>query len=29
MNSLLQDSVFFGVFISIVTYEIGALIKKK
>ena len=29
MNSFLQDSVFFGVFISIVTYEIGALIKKK
>lgn len=29
MNSFLQDSVFFGVFISIVTYEIGALVKKK
>lgn len=29
MNSFLQDSVFFGVFISIVTYEIGALIKNK
>ena len=29
MNSFLQDSVLFGVFISIVTYEIGALIKKK
>ena len=29
MNEFLQDSVFFGVFISIITYEIGALIKKK
>ena len=29
MNEFLQDSVFFGVFISIVTYEIGALIKRK
>lgn len=29
MNEFLQDSVFFGIFISIVTYEIGALIKRK
>lgn len=29
MNEFLQDSVFFGVFISAVTYEIGALIKRK
>ena len=29
MNVFLQDSVFFGVFISVVTYEIGALIKRK
>ena len=29
MNEFLQDSIFFGVFISIVTYEIGALIKRK
>jgi len=29
MNEFLQGSVFFGVFISIVTYEIGVLIKKK
>ena len=29
MNEFLQDSVFFGVFISIVTYEIGTLIKRK
>ncbi len=29
MNEFLQDSVFFGVFISIVTYEIGALFKRK
>ena len=29
MNEFLQGSVFFGVFISIVTYEIGALIKRK
>ena len=29
MNEFLQNSVFFGVFISIVTYEIGALIKRK
>lgn len=29
MNDFLQGSVFFGVFISIATYEIGALIKKK
>lgn len=29
MNEFLQDSVFFGVFISVVTYEIGALIKRK
>ena len=29
MNEFLQDSVFFGVFISVVTYEIGALVKRK
>lgn len=29
MKEFLQDSVFFGVFISVVTYEIGALIKRK
>ena len=29
MNNFLQNSVFFGVFISIITYEIGVLIKKK
>ena len=29
MNEFLQNSVFFGVFISIVTYEIGVLIKQK
>ena len=29
MNEFLQNSVFFGVFISIITYEIGAVIKKK
>lgn len=29
MNEFLPNSVFFGVFISILTYEIGALIKKK
>lgn len=29
MNEFLQDSVFFGVFISVATYEIGALIKRK
>lgn len=29
MNEFLQGSIFFGVFISIVTYEIGALIKRK
>ena len=29
MNEFLQDSIYFGVFISIVTYEIGALIKRK
>ena len=29
MNEFLQDSVFFGGFISVVTYEIGALIKRK
>ncbi len=29
MNDFLQNSVFFGVFISIVTYEIGIKIKKK
>ena len=29
MNEFLQNSVFFGVFISVVTYEIGALIKRK
>ena len=29
MNEFLQYSVFFGVFISVVTYEIGALIKRK
>lgn len=29
MNEFLQNSVFFGVFISILTYEAGALIKKK
>lgn len=29
MNSFLQNSVFFGVFISFVTYEIGAAIKRK
>ncbi len=29
MNEFLQDSVFFGVFISVVTYEIGSLIKRK
>ena len=29
MNEFLQNSVFFGVFISILTYEIGAVIKKK
>lgn len=28
MNDFLQGSVFFGVFISIITYEIGVLIKK-
>ena len=28
MNNFLQNSVFFGVFISIITYEIGVLIKK-
>lgn len=29
MNTFIQNSVFFGVFISIITYEIGVLIKKK
>ena len=29
MNNFLENSVFFGVFISIITYEIGVLIKKK
>lgn len=29
MSDLLQDSVFFGVVISILTYEAGALLKKK
>lgn len=29
MNEFLQNSVFFGVFISILTYEIGVLVKKK
>lgn len=29
MNEFLKNSVFFGVFISIVTYEIGVLIRKK
>ena len=29
MNNFLQNSVYFGVFISIITYEIGVLIKKK
>lgn len=29
MSSFLENSVFFGVFISIITYEIGVLIKKK
>ena len=29
MNEFLQNSAFFGVFISVVTYEIGALIKRK
>ena len=29
MNEFLPNSVFYGVFISILTYEIGALIKKK
>ena len=29
MNNFLQNTVFFGVFISIITYEIGVLIKKK
>lgn len=29
MNEFLPNSMFFGVFISILTYEIGALIKKK
>lgn len=29
MNKFLPNSMFFGVFISILTYEIGALIKKK
>ena len=28
MNNFLQNSVFFGVFISIITYEIGVLINK-
>ncbi len=29
MSSFLENSVFFGVFISIITYEVGVLIKKK
>ncbi len=29
MRNFLENSVFFGVFISIITYEIGVLIKKK
>ena len=29
MSNFLENSVFFGVFISIITYEIGVLIKKK
>ena len=29
MNEFLQGSVFFGVFVSIITYEIGVLIRKK
>ena len=29
MNEFLQDSVFFGVVLSVVTYEIGAVIKRK
>ena len=29
MSNFLENSVFFGVFISIITYEIGLLIKKK
>ena len=28
MNNFLQNSVFFGVFISIITYEIGVLDRK-
>ena len=29
MSNFLENSVFFGVFISVITYEIGVLIKKK
>lgn len=29
MSNFLENSVFFGVFISIITYEVGVLIKKK
>lgn len=29
MNDFLQDSVFFGVFISLITYEIGVLVRRK
>ena len=29
MKELLSDSVFFGVLISVVTYEMGVFIKKK
>lgn len=29
MSSFLENSVFFGVFISIITYEVGVLIKRK
>lgn len=29
MSNFLENSIFFGVFISIITYEIGVLIKKK
>lgn len=29
MNNFLRDSVFFGVFISLITYEIGVLVRKR
>ena len=29
MNNFLQNSVFFGVFISIITYEIGGIDQEK